>query len=423
MNSTPPNRRLLLVDDNPSIHDDFRRILVTRETTDDLDAAAAALFGGPAVNPATAPASFELDSALQGQEARDLVVAAVAAGRPYALAFVDMRIPPGWDGLTTIGKLWEVDPDLQVIICTAYSDRSWEEIQAALPARDRWLVLKKPFDKIEVLQLAHALTEKWHLMRLARVQLATLDRMVGQRTQQLSHALQVKNEFLANVSHELLTPMNGIIGLLEVLDTPGLDPDQRGCLGEARACGEALLRMLQQILAFNQAEAGTLTLEPVDFSPHALLEEVLGIYRARANHKGLALHAEIPPGFAASLRAPAPVIRHILLALVDNAVKFTPRGTVTFGVHGEGDRLIFRVQDTGIGMTPEQLAWIALPFAQVDGGRKRTHSGIGLGLPLAQRLATSLGGELTLSAQPGGGTTATFSALLSAPTALLRAAV
>jgi CheY-like chemotaxis protein len=169
-------RRVLVVDDNLSIHDDFRRILAPAPRADDLDAEADALFGAaPAAGaapralaaPASAGVSFELAFAAQGQEAHRLVAAACAAGRPFALAFVDMRMPPGWDGLTTIGKLWEIDPALHVVICTAHSDRTWDEIAAVLTARDRWAVLKKPFDKVEVVQLAHVLTAKWQLGRAA----------------------------------------------------------------------------------------------------------------------------------------------------------------------------------------------------------------------------------------------------------------
>lgn len=161
MNPPAPNRRALIVDDNPSIHDDFRRILAPNGGDTEFDAEATALFGAPA--PAASAASFELAMALQGAEALEKVTAAHAAGQPFAFAFVDMRMPPGWDGLTTIGKLWQVDPRLQVVICTAHSDRTWEEIENTLTARDRWLVLKKPFDKIEVLQLAHVLAAKWSL--------------------------------------------------------------------------------------------------------------------------------------------------------------------------------------------------------------------------------------------------------------------
>ncbi|MEO5958337.1 MAG: hypothetical protein ABIR80_04420, partial [Opitutaceae bacterium] len=130
MTSTAPtNLRVLLVDDNSSIHEDFRRILTSSTKPSELDADAAALFDTPVSTP-TLAASFELDSAHQGQQALHMVVAACSAHRPYAVAFVDMRMPPGWDGLVTIKKLWEVDPELNVVICTAYSDHSWEEIQS-----------------------------------------------------------------------------------------------------------------------------------------------------------------------------------------------------------------------------------------------------------------------------------------------------
>jgi CheY-like chemotaxis protein len=159
----PTNRRILVVDDNASIHEDFRRILQPVARGSDLDAEAAELFG-LAKTPAPVAHSFELECALQGQEALAKVVAARERGQPFALAFMDMRMPPGWDGLATTLKLWSVDPALHVVICTAHSDRSWEEIESSLTARDRWAVLKKPFDKIEVMQLAHVLTSKWSLL-------------------------------------------------------------------------------------------------------------------------------------------------------------------------------------------------------------------------------------------------------------------
>lgn len=166
MLATPSCPRVLIVDDNPSIHDDFRRILAPGGTADDLDAEAAALFGLETA--AVSTATFDLDFALQGEEACAKAAAARAANRPFALAFVDMRMPPGWDGLVTIRKLWDVDPDLHIVICTAHSDRTWSEIHAALVERDRWLLLKKPFNKIEAFQLTSVMTEKWALMRLAQ---------------------------------------------------------------------------------------------------------------------------------------------------------------------------------------------------------------------------------------------------------------
>ena len=185
MISPAENNRILVVDDNASIHDDFRKILAppsAREET--LNAAEAALFGHAPAK--TAHRHFEIDSAFQGEEALEKVRAANAAGRPYALAFVDVRMPPGWDGVETITRLWEAAPDLQIVICTAYSDYSWHDIASRAIAPHSMVVLKKPFDNIEVLQLAHALCHKWLMTAEANAQLARLEEMVAARTAELS---------------------------------------------------------------------------------------------------------------------------------------------------------------------------------------------------------------------------------------------
>ena len=128
---------------------------------------------------------FQVDSAFQGQEGLEKVRAAVAAGDPYAVAFVDVRMPPGWDGVETITRIWSEFRDLQIVICTAYSDYSWDEISKAIGNTDQVLVLKKPFDNIEVLQMAHALSKKWELTQIASRQMEELDALVNQRTIQL----------------------------------------------------------------------------------------------------------------------------------------------------------------------------------------------------------------------------------------------
>lgn len=178
-----PNRRILVVDDNESIHRDFRKILSDETADAEFDAEEAAVFG-PGPIPVRR-AAFEMDFALQGEQALELVRAAAAAGERYAVAFVDMRMPPGWDGLRTTQKLWEADADLQIVICTAYSDYSWEEMIGAIGSPERLLILKKPFDAIEVLQFAHALTEKWSLLQAARSNTTALEERVSERTAEL----------------------------------------------------------------------------------------------------------------------------------------------------------------------------------------------------------------------------------------------
>ncbi|MBC7976925.1 MAG: response regulator, partial [Myxococcales bacterium] len=167
---TAPNRRVLIVDDNRAIHDDFRKILQPRAQTE-VAALEAELFGSAVPREVVA---FELSSAYQGSDGVEMVRAARLAGRPFALAVVDMRMPPGIDGLQTTARMWDADPDLQVVICTAYSDASWQDIVQRFGRTDRLLILKKPFDLAEVCQLALALTEKWNLGCQARLQLAAL---------------------------------------------------------------------------------------------------------------------------------------------------------------------------------------------------------------------------------------------------------
>jgi diguanylate cyclase (GGDEF)-like protein len=180
--------RILIIDDNEAIHRDFRKILAPDGAASAaLTRAEAAVFGGAKPNVQAKPV-FDVEYASQGELGLARVQQAAAEGKRFALAFVDMRMPPGWDGLQTIERLWEADPDLQVVICSAYSDHSWEEISARLGLTDRLLILKKPFDPIEVTQLAAALTEKWVLKRKAALKFDELERLVQQRTHELAHA-------------------------------------------------------------------------------------------------------------------------------------------------------------------------------------------------------------------------------------------
>ncbi|MEN6331922.1 MAG: response regulator [Smithella sp.] len=181
-----PSHRILVIDDNSAIHEDFRKILLKKDVPhDSLHEMESALFG---LTPQTMiKTSFEIDCASQGREGLALVEQAHAAGRPYALAFVDGRMPPGWDGIETIRHLLQVCPNLQVVLCTAYADYSWEEIRNVLGENDSLLILKKPFENIEVLQMAHALTRKWDLNREVQSHIKNLDKAVQQQTQEKEH--------------------------------------------------------------------------------------------------------------------------------------------------------------------------------------------------------------------------------------------
>jgi CheY-like chemotaxis protein len=156
--------RILVVDDNTAIHEDFRKILSAASSSiGDIESE---LFDS--TSKVAERISFRIDSASQGQEALNYVQRAVQDEDPYTLAFVDIRMPPGWDGVETIERIWRICPDMQAVICTAYSDYSWDKIIARFGYTDNLLILKKPFESAEVLQLAHALTRKWALGRQVR---------------------------------------------------------------------------------------------------------------------------------------------------------------------------------------------------------------------------------------------------------------
>lgn len=154
--------RILIIDDNVAIHEDYRKTLALKDLADkNLLELESELFGDS--RPEVQTENFNIDCALQGREGIDMAIRAKNEGRPYAVAFVDGRMPPGLDGIETIRELWQACPDIQVVLCTAYSDYSWRDIQKMLGESDSLVILKKPFDTVEVVQLAHALTRKWAL--------------------------------------------------------------------------------------------------------------------------------------------------------------------------------------------------------------------------------------------------------------------
>ena len=154
----PHNRRVLIVDDQRAIHDDFRKLLEAAPAS-----AAASLEQTILGERPLASVSYEIESAYQGEAGLEAVRHARASGRPFALAIVDARMPPGWDGLLTVEKIFEADDEIQAVICTAYSDTRWHELQRRFGVSDRLMILKKPFDPAEACQLVCAMTEKWNI--------------------------------------------------------------------------------------------------------------------------------------------------------------------------------------------------------------------------------------------------------------------
>jgi len=190
--------RLLMIDDNPRIHEDYRKILTGREQVS-VSSAEAALFGEQTQQEGP---TFDMDSAMQGRDGVERARRALDEGRPYSVAFVDMRMPPGWDGLETIEQLWKIDPEMQIVVCSAYTDYDWLELLERLGHSDKLIVIKKPFEPIEILQSASALSRKWQNARALKHHIESLERAVTDRTR----GLEAANRQLRHLaSHDALT--------------------------------------------------------------------------------------------------------------------------------------------------------------------------------------------------------------------------
>lgn len=181
-------RRILVIDDEPSIHADFRSVLapVPPERADArLESLEASMFGNPQPPQRS---GFDLSSAYQGEEGLELARSAIGRGKPFAVAFVDMRMPPGWDGMRTVKELLRLAPAPALVVCTAYSDHSWKDLIEELAAQDRLLVIKKPFDPIEVWQAASVQSAHWLQASRTEATIATLRRQLAECRSRLGPA-------------------------------------------------------------------------------------------------------------------------------------------------------------------------------------------------------------------------------------------
>jgi two-component system, sensor histidine kinase and response regulator len=446
MNINPnKNHRILVIDDNKAIHEDFRKILCKSKTLQSGLAEAEATLFGDEVSQINLP-KFQIDSAFQGQEGLDLIKRSLQEEHPYSMAFVDVRMPPGWDGVETTAQIWQKYPDLQVVICTAYSDYSWEEMLKKLGYSDRLVILKKPFDNIEVLQLAISMTEKWRLYQQAKLRLDDLEKMVNERTAALKKtntelssanellklatertqkmaegalvASKAKSEFLANMSHEIRTPMNGVVGMINLLlDTP-LAPEQYEFANTIKTSADALLSIINDILDFSKIEAGKMTFEKVDFELREVVMNSVALLVQRAQSKNIALTHSIDENIGGKLVGDPSRLRQILLNLLSNAAKFTDKGEVSLEVTriSETDEEIglhFSVRDTGVGISEDVQKKLFQSFTQADASTTRKFGGTGLGLAICRKLAELMGGSVGLTSTLGKGSTFWFTLQLA----------
>jgi signal transduction histidine kinase/AmiR/NasT family two-component response regulator len=386
--------RILAIDDEMAVHDTYRAIF-SEKLEDELEEieALVGLIGGDeegAEREISDAERFRLDHAMGGQEGYALFAQAAQEGDPYAVIYLDMRMPAGWDGLQTAEKIREIDPEVRIILITAYMDYSLTEIRERIGVNFDFLA--KPVNVNELLQLTLSLATQWSQ---ARELAAALERVEA--------ANRAKDNFLATMSHELRTPLAAIIGNSELLEGGELTEMQRELLETIKRSGHGLLALVNDILDISKIESGNFQIDALDFDLNQLIGELEQTFSQRAEDAGLTLTVRQEAPFPMQFIGDERRIGQILINLMGNAIKFTESGGITLEVWKGESRLHFVVEDSGIGMSQEVLDRLFRPFEQADQSISRRYGGTGLGLHISATLANLMGGSIEVSSRQGKG--------------------
>lgn len=438
--SVPP--RIIIIDDNPSIHDDFRKILCSDSEIDtELDLLEASLFGTDS-KPKTASRRYTLESAYQGEEGFEKVKQAIREGHPFNTAFVDMRMPPGWDGVETIRNLWKADPDLQVLICTAFSDYSWSEITNELGNSDKLLILRKPFDAAEVSQIAAAMTEKRRLTEASRNLVANLEKAVAEKTQDIrdemhqreiaqsqllekeqqlreSQKLEAVGMLAGGIAHEFNNLMQVILSYADFgLEATSPEDPLHDDLESISKAGNRAIALTRQLLGFSRRKP----LSCVDVDVNVVIKDLVKLAKPLLGSR-IKIHQLLHCSQATVHADSAELQQALLNCCINSRDAMAGSGELTFSTdiveldqaHYQRDQepepgrfVSISISDTGSGMPPEVVDRIFEPFFTT----KEIGAGTGLGMAMVYGLVKQHHGYIDVSSTVGMGTT--FQILLPA---------
>ncbi len=323
-----------------------------------------------------------------------LAIALLGAG--YTLVFTQMRAAPREALIVSL----PYTAVLGVMVFGLWGTTGFNTLIAVIPVLGAALLIKVAITQIRDGEIAAAAQRQADLIVELR---AARDKADA--------ASQAKSNFLGVMSHELRTPMNGVLGAAQLLAVGDLAPQQREFVSIIQQSGASLLTLLNDILDITKIEAGKMETMIAEIAFGDLCRKVVGPFQAHAEAKGLSFTVEVDPAAPASIRTDALRLTQIVQNFLSNAIKFTGEGSIRLGVAlqgpagGDSALLCFSVQDQGVGISPEDLAKLFQPFAQVDDSSTRRFSGTGLGLSISKRLAEVMGGEVRVESTPGVGST------------------
>jgi two-component system sensor histidine kinase/response regulator len=433
------NRRVLAVDDEELIRRMYHKVLSSEieESGDEvlIRQMQGLIEESPLQAAGLARQRFELTLASDGEEAVERVLDAVKRRAPYALIFLDMRMPPGIDGLEAARQIRAIDPEVKICFYTAYSDHSLEDINQVIG--DEFILLNKPIRRDQLIQSARQACAAWNSAAYAALSnqaLASISKEMEQEIEarkrseaalrqardEARAAGEAKEAFLASMSHELRTPLTSILGYNElVMGDQRLQGDLRQLLANSTLAGKTLLQLVNDILDMSKIRSGKFELNPQPFTLRELVEEVYEVMQMRSSEAGTCLSLQLECHPQQMLVGDPVRLTQILFNLLSNAIKFTPPGRAVRlvvecdqgcdqeadqdGESGQSIPLRLRVEDEGIGMSASVVRQLFAPFVQADASITREYGGTGLGLYISRQLVELMGGEIGVESREGEG--------------------
>ncbi len=325
-----------------------------------------------------------------------------------SMILTDIRMPE-MDGITLISKLADIDKNLKTIVVSAYGDMTnirmamnygaFDFVTKPIDFKDLEITIDKTLAFVHDLRLQQQKLER----ALEEIRERELKEIALAHAKELSESANIaKSAFLAGISHEIRTPMNGVLGMADLLANTNLTTEQRDYVRVIRDSGDALLAIINDILDFSTIESGMLKIENRIFVLENVIKSVCEFLSRQAIAKNINLQYAIHPDTPKVLLSDNARLRQILLNLVGNAIKFTPQGNVTISINSQisstspqnNYKLIFAIQDTGIGISEDHLNLLFQPFSQADSSISRKYGGTGLGLVISKRLVELMGGTI-----------------------------
>ncbi|MEN8127337.1 MAG: hybrid sensor histidine kinase/response regulator [Planctomycetota bacterium] len=410
MNRKVPNRRrkelnnrILLVDDEPRILDELGKVLSPSERNNtELNELGNRLFNNSETNRRKA-ASYNVCCCSQGDEAVHEVQRAIEENQPFAVAFIDIRMPPGPDGVATAEEIRKLDPNIQIVMMTGYSDFDISEISHRIPPEDKLLYMQKPIHSQEIRQFALALTAKWQSDYLLHLQ----NQKLTEHNESLQEHDRLKSEFVMTVSHELRTPLTIFKNILSNAMAGVMGKVPPKLLRSLEMADEAIGRLtsiINDFLDVSKLEVGKMKIYPEVLCIQRIIKDIVEMIRFITDAKNIQLDLELPEKNL-FINADHEKVTRVINNIVENATKFVPENTgkIVVRVEDKGERISISVEDNGPGIHGDDKEKVFDQFVQVEKHVGPGKHGTGLGLAICRDLIQLHSGRIWVEDNPGGG--------------------